>query len=154
MARTRNFADVIRRELAEDEALALAVEEAASEADIAAEIFAMRTAAGLTQSDLAKRVGTQQSVIARLEDADYSGHSLKMLRKIAWALGRTVRLQFPVAITADQPNEQKDDGEPIKVDLETWFPFAQTSTTIDDTDFDQIISEEKSTDRFLCRPST
>jgi predicted transcriptional regulator len=42
--------------------------------------------AGLTQQQLAERVGTKQSVIARLEDADYEGHSLSMLQRIASAL--------------------------------------------------------------------
>ena len=35
------------------------------------------------QKKLAKLVGTTQSVIARLEDADYQGHSLNMLGRIA-----------------------------------------------------------------------
>lgn len=43
---------------------------------------------GLTQKQLAERVGTTQSVIARLEDADYSGHSLFMLQRIASVLDR------------------------------------------------------------------
>lgn len=50
-------------------------------------IFAGRTGAGLSQKELAERVGTTQSVISRLEDADYGGHSLSMLQRIAEALG-------------------------------------------------------------------
>jgi transcriptional regulator with XRE-family HTH domain len=46
----------------------------------------LRTEAGLTQKELADLVGTTQSVISRLEDADYEGHSLFMLRRIATAL--------------------------------------------------------------------
>ena len=41
----------------------------------------------ITQRQLAKKVGTTASVICRLEDADYQGHSLAMLRRIAAALG-------------------------------------------------------------------
>lgn len=44
-----------------------------------ANITALRTQAGLSQQ-LAKRVGTTASVICRLEDADYEGHSLAMLQ--------------------------------------------------------------------------
>jgi transcriptional regulator with XRE-family HTH domain len=140
LARTSNFADAIRRELAQDQALAQAVEEAASEADIAAELFAMRAAAGLTQSQLAKLVGTQQSVIARLEDADYTAHSLTMLRKIAWALGRTVRVQFPPIITQSAvPDESKN--EQICIDVESFLAFGHAPEEIDDTDFEQIHSE-------------
>ena len=34
-------------------------------------------------------------MISRLEDADYSGHSLAMLRRVAAALGRRVEIRFP-----------------------------------------------------------
>jgi hypothetical protein len=39
----------------------------------------MRRQAGLTKR-LANQVGTTTSVICRIEDADYEGHSLAMLR--------------------------------------------------------------------------
>jgi predicted transcriptional regulator len=48
----------------------------------------------LTQKQLADRVGTKQSAIARLEDADYDGHSLSMLQKIAGALNQKVEIKF------------------------------------------------------------
>lgn len=64
------------------------------QADIAQQIYDLRTAAGLSQAELARRVGTTASVISRLEDADYSGHSLRMLRRIAAALNRRVRISF------------------------------------------------------------
>jgi predicted transcriptional regulator len=44
----------------------------------------------VTQKELAKLVGTTQSVIARLEDADYEGHALSMLSRIAAALNKRV----------------------------------------------------------------
>ena len=47
-------------------------------------------AAGLTQTQLAKLVDTTASVICRLEDADYEGHSLAMLRRIGAALNQRV----------------------------------------------------------------
>jgi transcriptional regulator with XRE-family HTH domain len=61
---------------------------------VASQIYALRTHHGLTQQQLASRIGTTQSVIARLEDADYDGHSLKMLSRIAAALGCTVSVTF------------------------------------------------------------
>lgn len=61
---------------------------------VAQEIYDLRTKAGLTQSELAKLVGTTQPVIARLEDADYKGHSLRMLVRIASALGRELDVRF------------------------------------------------------------
>ncbi len=49
-------------------------------------VYDARAAAGLTQGELARKIGTTQSVISRLEDADYRGHSLTMLQRIAEAL--------------------------------------------------------------------
>ncbi len=60
--------------------------------DLALLVREMREGAGLTQVELAKRIGTTQSVIARLEDAEYTGHSLSTLERIAGACGVTLRL--------------------------------------------------------------
>jgi len=61
-------------------------------AEVAQLIYEARTQAGLTQKQLADLVGTKQPVIARLEDADYEGHSLSMLQKIASALNKQVKI--------------------------------------------------------------
>src|SRR5262249_1666034 len=63
-------------------------------AEVAQKVYDLRIAAGLTQRELARRVGTTPSVISRLEDADYNGHSLTMLRRIAAAVGKRVEIQF------------------------------------------------------------
>ena len=60
--------------------------------DLALLVREMREDAGLTQAELARKVGTTQSVIARLEDAEYSGHSLTMLERIASACGVALKL--------------------------------------------------------------
>jgi len=71
-----------------------ALEEARAEDKLARRIYELRAQAGLTQERLAKLVGTTPSVISRLEDSDYEGHSLTMLKRIAAALGRRVVIQF------------------------------------------------------------
>jgi ribosome-binding protein aMBF1 (putative translation factor) len=61
-------------------------------------IYDARQETGITQQQLAETVGTTQSVISQLESAEYSGHSLTMLRRIAAALDRRVEIRFtPVA---------------------------------------------------------
>lgn len=98
MATTRNYADVIRRQMEQDPELRAAVERELLNGRIASLIYDAREAAGLTQQQLAELVGTRQSVIARLEDADYQGHSLSMLARIAEALDRKVRVELePIA---------------------------------------------------------
>ena len=57
-------------------------------------IYEARTKAGLTQAELAKRVGTSQPVIARLENASYRGHSLSMLQRIASAVDKRVDVRL------------------------------------------------------------
>lgn len=69
-------------------------EEARINAAVAQLIYEVRTKAGLSQAELADRIGTKQSVISRLEDADYEGHSLSMLHRIAAALGQCIEIRF------------------------------------------------------------
>jgi len=57
-------------------------------------IYQLRTKAKLSQRELAKLVGTTASVICRLEDADYEGHSLAMLHRIAAALNKEIEISF------------------------------------------------------------
>jgi ribosome-binding protein aMBF1 (putative translation factor) len=94
-ARTSDAAEILRRRYIdgkpEMEAL-LEIERA--NADVARKIYKLRTGAGLTQAELAKRIGTAASVISRLEDADYEGHSLSMLRRIADAVGMRAEVRF------------------------------------------------------------
>jgi DNA-binding XRE family transcriptional regulator len=70
------------------------LDEARANDRIARQIRELRTAAGLTQSELAKRAGTTASVISRLENAGYEGHSMAMLRRIAAAVGKDVEIRF------------------------------------------------------------
>ncbi len=69
-------------------------EEELVNAEVAHKLYALRTKAGLSQRELAKRAGTTASVICRLEDADYKGHSLGMLKRIAAALDKRVEIRF------------------------------------------------------------
>jgi DNA-binding XRE family transcriptional regulator len=69
-------------------------EEELANAEVARKIYDLRNKAGLTQKELARLVGTTASVISRIEDADYEGHSLAMLRRVAAALNKRVEIRF------------------------------------------------------------
>ena len=71
-----------------------AYEQEVLNAEIARKIFDLRTKAGLSQRQLAERVGTSASAICRLEDADYEGHSLSLLKRIAEALDKRIEIRF------------------------------------------------------------
>ena len=62
--------------------------------DVAMQLTALRKSHGLSQQELAKRVGTSQQQISRLESPLYEGHSLSMLRKVANVLGASVQVKI------------------------------------------------------------
>ncbi len=75
-------------------------------------IYQAHTDAGLTQKQIADLIGTQQSVIARLEDSDYDGDSLKMLHKIGVALNKKPCISFvEKAQLIQQSREMLNEGE-------------------------------------------
>ncbi len=85
--RTSNAVKILRdRYVKDDPQRKASVEAERVNAQVARMIYDRRNDAGLTQKELAQLVGTTQSVISRLEDADYDGHSLSMLSRIAEAL--------------------------------------------------------------------
>jgi ribosome-binding protein aMBF1 (putative translation factor) len=94
MAKTKNALKIIDRITGDDPELKELIEEETINAQVARMICEARTQAGLTQQELADVVGTKQPVIARLEDADYDGHSLSMLQRIATALNQRLEIHL------------------------------------------------------------
>jgi transcriptional regulator with XRE-family HTH domain len=88
---TSNAIDILHdRYIGTDAERRSSLKEERSNAEIARTIYELREERGLTQKALAELVGTTQSVISRLEDADYEGHSLGMLNRIATALNKAL----------------------------------------------------------------
>lgn len=94
MTNTNDALKIIRRSISHDLELQEMVKESSINAQISLIIYDVRKQAGLTQKQLADLIGTTQSVIARLEDADYEGHSLSMLARIAAALDRKLEIKM------------------------------------------------------------
>jgi ribosome-binding protein aMBF1 (putative translation factor) len=94
MNKTNDAIKIINKMMKEDPELQEMVRESALNAQVSQIIYNARKQAGLTQKQLADLVGTTQSVIARLEDADYEGHSLSMLARIAAALNQKVEIKI------------------------------------------------------------
>lgn len=94
-APTIDAVEIIRRRYYEGRPKRLTeLAEAEANDAVARKLRALRLRARLTQGQLAKLVGTTTSVISRLENADYQGHSLAMLRRIAGAMNQRVELRF------------------------------------------------------------
>ena len=63
-------------------------------------IYDLRTAAGLSQRELAERMGTTQSVISRLEEGGGAKNRLDTLARVATALDRHLVVSFPEKVPA------------------------------------------------------
>jgi ribosome-binding protein aMBF1 (putative translation factor) len=105
--KTKDALQIIDRMIGTDTKLRELVAEAEVNAHIAQLIYNARRAAGLTQADLARLIGTKQPVIARLEDADYRGHSLNMPQRVAAALHQRLVVRFtPATNRQHQPRHE------------------------------------------------
>jgi len=60
-------------------------------------MFLLRLARGITQSQLARKLGTRREVVARWERDDYTGYTLENLQRIFEALGCRLALGVRVA---------------------------------------------------------
>ncbi len=117
MAETKNFHSAALqytydRFIGNDPERVASYEQEVINIEVAKLLYDLRTKAGLSQRELARRVGTKASVICRLEDADYEGHSLSMLKRIAAALDKKVEIRFvpmrrPLVKTARQKSKPK-----------------------------------------------
>ncbi|MBX3403281.1 MAG: XRE family transcriptional regulator [Phycisphaeraceae bacterium] len=91
---TSSAVEIVSRLASRSPAVKKMVEQERDNLAVALQVHAARTSRNLTQAQLARLVGTTQSVIARLEDADYTGHSLTMLRRIGAALDYDLEIRF------------------------------------------------------------
>ena len=94
-----NFDQYLAGQL-KDPGFAERFEKAGEAWDVALQIAALREGAGISQKELARKLKTSQQQISRLESPSYEGHSLSMLRRVATALGATVKVVFEAPATA------------------------------------------------------
>lgn len=90
--KTSNALRIMKGRFYKSEERRVELEEARVNAEAARLIYQLRTEAKLSQRQLAELIGTTQSVISRLEDDDYNGHSLSMLSKITASLNKRLVL--------------------------------------------------------------
>ncbi len=93
-AKTARTLKAVKARVLRDPAARAQYEALADEFEMARELVAARSQAGLTQAEVAARMGTTQSVIARLE-AGQRLPSLRTVQRYAEAVGRraVVRLE-------------------------------------------------------------
>lgn len=93
--RNKRFIELIKK----DPSLIDEVADARVCNEIAVDLYDLRTKANITQKELAKKLGVQQSNISRWEQAGYQGYKVKMLAKLVRTLGG----KLTVNIAQDQP---------------------------------------------------
>jgi transcriptional regulator with XRE-family HTH domain len=69
-------------------------------------IAEIRTKAGLTQAELARRIGTTQSAISRVENGR-SDPTLGLLRRIARATGQEISIKLPAESSSVSGKERR-----------------------------------------------
>ena len=70
------------------------IEQETKRVEVAQQIYDIRKQAGLNQKEFAERVGMKQSVISRLENADYRGYKVDTLQRIAQAMNQELHIHF------------------------------------------------------------
>lgn len=83
----------IEAELMKDHRFAGEVKELEPEYEIISQIIKTRIEQNITQEELAKKIGTRQSNISRLEGGNYNP-SLQFLKKLARGLGKELHISF------------------------------------------------------------
>ncbi len=103
---TRDATKILERMIGDDSELLLQIALSDIAAGISEQLYEARTERGLTQNELAEMVGTSQSAVARVENADYDGHSIRTLARIACTLKFRLQVKFT-----------KEDERPIRFEF-------------------------------------
>lgn len=104
----KTLADLKRQLLADPQTRA-EYDALADEFDMARELIAARSRAGLTQGEVAERMGTTQSVVARLE-AGQSLPSLRTVQRYAHAIGARAVVRIEQTRPARRANKSRAAG--------------------------------------------
>lgn len=103
------YEDYWAKQMADPEFRAVYEEEAAKK-DLWLQLVEARMVAGLTQAELAARLGVSQAQVARAEKRGYDAYTVNTLRRYVQALGEDFTLEIRVRHTR-QPADQLDQQE-------------------------------------------
>src|SRR3712207_1622324 len=98
-----------RDELLADPQYRAVYQEEAAKMDLWLQLVEARQAAGLTQAEVAKRMGVSQAQVARIEKRGYDAYPLTSLRRYVQALGDG----FSLEVRVRQTPRQERAGQPV-----------------------------------------
>ena len=102
----KRYKDYWTRQMA-DPAFRREYEEESQKKELWLALVDARQAAGLTQSELAARLGVSQAQVARIEKRGYDSYTLNTLRRYVSALGEG----FWIEILIHKPRESRERGD-------------------------------------------
>ena len=84
-----------------------------TEIDVRQDLIALREASGLTQAQLAERLGVQQPLISKLESGGTKDVKLSTLVRVATALGARIRITFEKDDTVSRAATRARSASPV-----------------------------------------
>jgi len=66
-------------------------------------VYDLRETVGLSQADLARLIGSNQAAISKIENADYRGNAIEVLKRVCFAL------HMPIKISCPRPRSRRRD---------------------------------------------
>jgi ribosome-binding protein aMBF1 (putative translation factor) len=94
MAKRKTLMDNIHEELQGNQELNARCQRELTRLQLADQILKLRERGELSQAQLARKIGTHQSAVARMEQSTYRGYTVATLAKIAAAAGARLEVRF------------------------------------------------------------
>ena len=94
MAKRKTLMDDIHEELQRNRELNARFQRELTRLQLADQILKLREKGALSQAQLARKIGTHQSAVARMEQSTYRGYTVATLAKIAAAAGARLEVRF------------------------------------------------------------
>lgn len=85
-------------------------QEIAAKSDLWLQLVEARQAAGLTQRELAQKMGVSQAQVARIEKRGYDAYTLTSLRRYVQALGEGFSLEVQIKQTGHNKERHPQPG--------------------------------------------
>src|SRR5437660_2653314 len=99
-----------REELLSDPENRRVYEEEAAKSELWLQLVEARQAAGLTQAEVAKRLGVSQAQVSRIEKQGYDAYTLNTLRRYIAALGEG----FSLEVNVKRPSQADSEEAPAQ----------------------------------------
>lgn len=105
--KARNSYDEYRNAFLSDPTNLAIYREEAQKKELWLQLQEARHAAGLTQTELAERLGVSQAQVARLEKRGYDGYSVKSLHRYVTALGVGFEVRIIISLPPQKPRRRR-----------------------------------------------